>query len=235
MEQLSFIDKDDLKRDFDQDIREIKASTDREAFQLFRKELFFALLNKSTQKYRIIDQAIQQAKEKGLSYVLCKVSDAARRFHRLAREVGAERYRATAFIRLQPIDQQKVLFGEFEIKHQTGEMIMLHFMKRFPRFNIMIVFGEEVYIGRNKEIYREKIDPACRQAGEKMGLSPAIKDEYEKYWLAFYRSQFIPERKNLRYLKRMIPKKYWKWVTELKEFNLLCSTNAANGALENKR
>lgn len=213
MEQLTFIEKDELKRDFDQDIQEIKSSADREAFQLFRKDLFFALLNKSPQKYRIIDQAIQQAKEKGLSYVLCKVSDEARRFHRLTREVGAERYRATAFIRLQPIDQNNVLFGEFEIKHQTGELIMLHFMKRFPRYNVMIVFGEEVYIGRNKEIFKQKIN-------RNKVVLPKAPDDYEKYWLAFYRSQFIPERKNLRYLKQMIPKKYWKWVTELKEFNI---------------
>ena len=213
MEQLSFIEKDELKRDFDLDIQKIKASADREAFQIFRKDLFFALLNKSPSKYRIIDQAIQQAKDKGLSYVLCKVSDEARKFHRLAREVGAERYRATAFIRLAPIDQHNVLFGEFEIKHQTGELIMLHFMKRFPLYNVMIVFGEEVYIGRNKEIYKEKIN-------RKKVLLPKAPDEYEKYWLAFYRSQFIPERKNLRYLKQMIPKKYWKWVTELKEFEL---------------
>jgi len=224
MEQLSFIEKDELKRDFDLDIQKIKASADREAFQMFRKELFFALLNKNPSKYRIIDQAIQQAKDKGLSYVLCKVSDEAKRFHRLSREVGAERYRATAFMRLQPIDEHTVLFGEFEIKHQTGELIMLHFMKRFPLYNIMIVFGSEVYpptkdfggwvyIGRNKEIFKEQID-------HKKVVLPKAPDEYEKYWLAFYRSQFIPERKNLRYLKRMIPKKYWKWVTELKEFGL---------------
>jgi probable DNA metabolism protein len=213
MEQLSFIDKDSLKKDFDQAIWEIKTSADQEAFQMFKKELFFALLNKSPSKYRIIDQAIQQAKEKGLSYVLCKVSNEARRFHRLSREVGAERYRATAFMRLQPIDQHKVLFGEFEIKHQTGELIMLHFMKRFPRYNVMIIFGDEVYIGRNKEIFKEKIN-------RKKVVLPKAPDEYEKYWLAFYRSQFIPERKNLRYLKQMIPKKYWKWVTELKEFDL---------------
>ncbi|MDD5593869.1 MAG: DUF4130 domain-containing protein, partial [Candidatus Margulisbacteria bacterium] len=129
------------------------------------------------------------------------------------REVGAEKYRATAFIRLQPIDQRNVLFGEFEIEHQTAELIMLHFMRRFPRYNIMIVFGEEVYIGRDNEIFREKIN-------RKKVVLPKQADEYEKYWLAFYRSQFIPERKNLRYLKRMIPKKYWKWVTELKEFGL---------------
>ena len=213
MEQLSFPNFVDLKKDFSQELDELKPAGDAEALRLFKKDLFFALLNRNPSKYRIIDQVIKQAGEKGLSYVLCKVSDEAKRFFRLAREVGAERYRATAFIRLQPLDQQRVLFGEFEIKHQTGELIMLHFMKRFPQYNIIIVFGNEVYIGRNKEIFRKKLD-------RKKIIIPKELDEFEKYWLAFYRSQFIPERKNLRYLKRMIPKKYWKWVTELREFGI---------------
>jgi len=213
VEQLTFFKDLELKKDFDNEIRELRESGDAKALELFKKDVFLALLNKNPSKHRIIDKVIEQAKDKGLSYVLCKVSEEAKRFHRLAREVGAERYRATAFMRLQPIDQHRVLYGEFEIQHQTGELIMLHFMKRFPRYNIMIVFGDEVYIGRNKEIFREKINR------KKIDL-PKEKDEFERYWLAFYRSQFIPERKNLRYLKRMIPKKYWRWVTELKEFGL---------------
>jgi probable DNA metabolism protein len=213
MEQLKLIETEEEIKDYDEDIRQLKRCADPVAREMFRREVSLALLNKSPGKYIVIDKAIEQAKTKGVSFVLCKVSDEARKFMKLAREVGAEKYRATAFIRLQPIDQHKVLFGEFEIEHQTAELIMLHFMRRFPQSNIMIVFGEDVYIGRNNEIFREKINR------KKIEL-PKKTDEYEKYWLAFYRSQFIPERKNLRYLKRMIPKKYWKWVTELKEFNL---------------
>ena len=212
-EQLKLIDTEELKKDYDKELGRLDHYTDPRAREIFRHDIGLALLNKDPAKYRVIDAAIEEARQKGLSYVLCKVSTAARQFMKLARQVGAEKYRATAFMRLQPIDQQKVLFGEFEIEHQTAELIMLHFMRRFPRYNIMIVFNNEVYIGRGKEIFREKIDR------QKIVL-PREADEYEKYWLAFYRSQFIPERKNLRYLKRMIPKKYWKWVTELKEFGL---------------
>ncbi len=212
-EQLKLIETGEAVRDYDQELGRLDRYTDPKAKEIFRQEIAYALLNKDPAKYRVIDATLEEARNKGLSYVLCKVSNTARQFMKLARQVGAEKYRATAFMRLQPIDQQKVLFGEFEIEHQTAELIMLHFMRRFPRYNIMIVFNDEVYIGRGKEIFREKIDR------QKIVL-PKETDEYEKYWLAFYRSQFIPERKNLRYLKRMIPKKYWKWVTELKEFGL---------------
>jgi len=78
----------------------------------------------------------------------------------------------------------------------------------------MIILGEQVYIGKNKEIYQRKIEK------RKIAL-PTVVDKYEKYWLTFYKTQFIPERKNLRYLKQMIPKKYWRWVTELGEFGLI--------------
>jgi probable DNA metabolism protein len=189
-----------------------------------RRLIALALLHRDPAKYSVIDKAIEQAKEKGMSYVLCKVSAEAKKFMKLARAVGAEKYRATAFMRLQPIDRHHVLYGEFEIQHQTAELIMLHFMKRFPRYNIMIVFNNEVYpptkdfggwvyIGRNKEIFKQKINR------KKIDL-PKEKDDYERFWLAFYRSQYIPERRNIKYLKRIIPQKYWKWVTELKEFGL---------------
>jgi len=187
-------------------------SGDSEAREIFRHEVSLALLHRDPAKYTIIDKAIEQAESKGISYVLCKVSAEARKFMRYARAVGSEKYRATAFIRLQPIDQHKVLYGEFSIEHQTAELIMLHFMKRFPKFNIMIVFGNEVYIGRDKEIYKQSINK------QKIEL-PKVKDDFERYWLAFYRSQYIPERRNIKYLKRMIPQKYWQWVTELKEFD----------------
>ena len=180
---------------------------------IFRKMIALALLHSDPDKYRVIDKALEQVKEKGLSYVICKVSPEAGKFMKLVRAVSAEKYRATAFMRLQPIDKQKVLYGEFEIQHQTAELIMLHFMKRFPRYNIMIVFNDEVYIGRDKEIFKQPIDR------KKIDL-PKEQDDFERYWLAFYRSQNIPERRNLKYLKRMIPRKYWKWVTELKEFGL---------------
>jgi probable DNA metabolism protein len=186
---------------------------DPEAVEMFRREVAYALLHKDPAKYAVIDQAIEQAKEKGISYVICKVSNEARRFMKFARAVGAEKYRATAFMRLQPIDQHKVLYGEFEIEHQTADLIMLHFMKRFPKYNIMIVFNNEVFIGRNRKIFRQKVDR------KKIEL-PKAPDDFERYWLAFYRSQYIPERRNIKYLKRMIPQKYWKWVTELKEFGL---------------
>jgi len=188
-------------------------SADKEALSKFKHEIFFALLHRDPHKYRVIDQAIQEAKEKGISYVLCKISDNARRFRNLARQVKGERIRAISFMRLQPFDQHGVLFGEFELKHQTAELIMLHFMRRFPRYRILLLFGEEAYLGKDKQIYRHKIE------ARKITL-PKAPDEFEKYWLAFYRSQFISERKNLRYLKQMIPKKYWKWVTELREFGI---------------
>ncbi|HVN66948.1 MAG TPA: DUF4130 domain-containing protein [Candidatus Sulfotelmatobacter sp.] len=208
MEQLQLFDKE-IKPEF------LLGTLpgDPKAVEMFRREVAYALLHRDPGKYAVIDQAIEQAKAKGISYVLCKVSVEAKKFMRYARAVGAEKYRATAFIRLQPIDQHRVLYGEFAIEHQTAELIMLHFMKRFPRYNIMIVFGEEVFIGRDKEIFRQKI-------GRKKIEVPQALDDFERLWLAFYRSQYIPERRNIKYLKRMVPQKYWRWVTELKEFDL---------------
>jgi probable DNA metabolism protein len=216
MEQLNLFNE--IKTSFDAAeidgrLNRIKQAKDPQTLKMFKREIFSALLHRDPKRHRVIDQAIKQAEEKGLTYVLCKVSAEAKKFRELARQVRGEYGRAIAFIRLKPVDQHRVLFGEFEIKHQTAEMIMQHFMERFPQYNIMLVFGEDVYIGRGKEIFKEKIN-------RKKIVLPQKKDEFERYWLTFFKTQFIPQRRNIRYLKRMIPKKYWKWVTELKEFGL---------------
>lgn len=174
---------------------------------IFENELFYALLH-NNYRQTIIDSVIEQFKSKGPSYVLCKVSDEARIFRNWARQVKTERQRAISFIRLQPVEQKRVLFGEFEVKHKTQELIMLHFMKRFPTYAILIFFGEEAFIGRDGEIFKDKV---------KKPQIPQIKDNFEDYWRTFYKSQYIPERKNLKYLQRMLPKKYWKWTPELLE------------------
>ena len=217
MKQLDLFDSkniaEEVKTDLLEKLQQLKNHGDREPLQMFSRNVFYALLHKDNKKYRIIDKAIQQVMKYGFTYVLCKVSPEAKQFMEFSRQVAFEKYRATAFVRLKPIDQHKVLYGKFEVKHQTHELIMLHFMERFPTYNIMLVFGQEAYIGRNKEIYKEKID-------RKQINLPQEKDEFERYWLTFYKTQYIKERRNLRYLKRMIPKKYWKWVTELGELGL---------------
>ncbi|MEA3494362.1 MAG: DUF4130 domain-containing protein [Candidatus Margulisiibacteriota bacterium] len=156
MSQLElFKHKNKSYEDVVSDLSAMKVVSDQNGLEIFKSEIFFALLHHKPDRFTVVDQVIKQAEEKGISYILCKVSAEAKKFRSYARQVKVERYQATAFIRLKPIDQHRVLMGEFEIKHQTGELITLHFMKRFPQYTIMLIFGEEVYMGRNKEIYKE--------------------------------------------------------------------------------
>lgn len=202
------------------DLAKLRQNNSPSAVRIFQRRVALTLLHRDAGKYRLIDQAIAQAKDHGISYVLCKISPEAKKFYSLAAAVAREKHRAISFIRLQPVTlplgeekQQQILYGEFTLEHQTAELVMLHFMKRFPRYTIMLVFGEEVYLGKSQEILRHKFK-------KKNLVLPTVQDKFERSWLAFYRSQYIPERKNLRYLKRMLPKKYWDWVSELKEFGL---------------
>lgn len=184
-----------------------------DAQKLFKEEIFYALLHADCNPI-IIEKVIDQFQTKGPSYVLCKVSREAKKFRDWARQVKFERHRAVAFIRLRPIEQKHALFGEFEVKHKTHDLIMLHFMERFPNYTIIISFGDFALIGKDKQIYKGEIDEGIK-ASRFQGIE--VKDEFEKLWLAFYKSQYIPERRNLTYLKRMLPKKYWKWTPELTE------------------
>ena len=186
-------------------------SKDTKGLAIFKNELFYALLHSKCDQ-KTIDAVIKQLQEKGVSYVLCKVSHEAKQFRNWARQVKMEKMRAVSFIRLRPIDQHNVLYGEFELRHKTGEIIILHFMNRFPTYKIMISFGKEAFIGKDGQIA-----VTTRLIAS---LPPTLIDPFEKLWLTFYKSQYIPERKNLRYMQQMVPKKYWKWLREIKEFGV---------------
>ena len=112
---------------------------DRKAIQIFKNEIYYALLH-NKKSVDLIVEAIKQAEEKEISYVLCKISDEAKKMRDWARQVKIERMKAISFIRLKPINERGILVGQFEVRHNTEELILLHFMKRFPTFKIALFF-----------------------------------------------------------------------------------------------
>jgi len=188
--------------------------TDKYSEEILNAEIFFARLHNKFDK-KIEDKVLIESKEKGISYVLCKVSDSAKTLRNWASQVKKERHRGISFLRLSKIPGKNILYGEFTTEHKTEELIMLHFTERFPNSAILVKFKTKVLIAQNGEIYEE---------AEREITSPLVPEEidpFEKIWEIFYKSQYIPERKNMVYFKKMLPKKYWKDMKELQCFDFL--------------
>lgn len=166
------------------------------------------LRHKDPNKDFIIERILKQAKEKGLSYVLCKVSPEAKLFCNMARQVLNEVHRARMFIRLDEVKERKVLYGEFLLEHDTIDLVMSHYTGRFPQYTIMLIIRPYVYISKGKEIFKEDI-------GDREINLPVVHDEFKQYWLDFYNNQYIPERRNMKLFQKNVPKKYWKYMFEI--------------------
>jgi len=175
----------------------------------FLERIFYALHHGASRKVSVIEKTILQSMNKGVSYVLEKMSMEAVQFARLASEVAREIHQAKAFIRLVPLETPKILFGEWELNHETIYFIMKHFLRRFPEYTILLLTGTQAYAGQGSEIWEETIDR------RQLNL-PAKKDEFLDEWLTFYQSQYIPQRKNIKLFKKHVPQKYWKFMEEVR-------------------
>jgi probable DNA metabolism protein len=130
----------------------------------------------------------------------------------LNRAVGREAHRFLGLLRFREI-HQGIFYAEYEPQYNITVLIAPHFTKRLTcqpflihdkRRNICAVFNGQELVMTNE--------------------IPSIPDEfteseeqYSELWKAFFRTIAIKERKNPRTQMNFMPKKYWKYLTELQQ------------------
>lgn len=140
--------------------------------------------------------------------------DAVMRVLRLHRTVQREKQHMYGFIRFQELTSG-VLFAKFAPKHHQLPLIAEHFADRYPMENWMI--------------YDEKRHEVCvHEVGKGWWMTShvtpdqrvidAVSDSqraFEQWWKSFYDTIGIQERENPRCRMTMMPKMYWKNMTEM--------------------
>lgn len=146
-------------------------------------------------------------------------TERARKAYSLAREVGKEIHMAKSFTRLK-FSKNGVLYGNLKVKHNTEDLIAKFFARRFPDFVIILQSWRGCFIFGGSFQNVIKTDEDINEIISSISKPPQIDmeifedEKIEKFWEDFYNSQYIPSRKNLRLLKRNIPKKYNTWEYE---------------------
>ena len=141
----------------------------------------------------------------------------AKKVNRMMREISKESYRAMQFTRTE-INNRGVLFGIVSLKHKVMDRVLNYFHKRWPEC-IICLYNEHTHktstIDEKGIIH--KIDSPLKTVVEKASKNrPLIpyfddiqfsgKDIFE----TLYSSQFISERENQKYFKKMIPEKCYE-------------------------
>ena len=124
--------------------------------------------------------------------------------------VMAEVNRMRAFVRLAPLGE-KVLYGQLEPEHNTGERVAGILAHRFP--GTIIVLGNwreswvALHLGRGVHHARGAgLRATVERLKELLGGREMNKD-VGQLWKTFYQSQYTLERRNMKLFHQAMPKK----------------------------
>jgi len=136
----------------------------------------------------------------------------AKKINRMMREVSTEAYRAKQFTRTE-INNRGVLFGVVSLKHKVIDLVLIYFHERWPQC-IICLYNEqtrETWIIDEKGAIRE-YNQSLKKIVEEVSINRQIVPYFEdiqfsgkEIFETLYKSQFITERENKQYFKKMIP------------------------------
>jgi len=180
-------------------------------FPLFKKQVNLVFRHKNSSKFRLIENVLEEGLINGLTFVLNKASRNTHRFYSYAKSVTTDIHANKGFCRLKPTADY--LIGEINPEHDTGDLVLNFFIRRFPQKKIALLDHQKkiafVYDLQSRFITKTDIF-------EKNFNQISKEDIFSKYWEIYYESQYIPEKKNVKLALKNFPQKRWRNMFEVK-------------------
>lgn len=153
----------------------------------------------------VIFAAVEEALRHGPAYTLCGIGAASRLLLSRTKAVSHEVHRMLGFIRFQPIPDTLTLVAKPKLFHDTADLILRQFAPRYPQHTLILIEHDHALKLTKGTLQREAAaDYLCYTTG----------DDFTQAWETYYQSQYIATRKNDRLASKVIPKRYWDWLTE---------------------
>ncbi len=146
--------------------------------------------------------------------VEAKATKESRRLYNMANQVKCDAHRLNGFTRLD-VSKHGILHAEVKAEHEVEDMVVKHFVRRFPNFLIVIASEKGCFIGHKdmKDIIvvKRPLKQVIKDMEDILPINHTLK-EFEEFdanlWETFYDSQYLTERKNLGLFLKHIPKKF---------------------------
>lgn len=152
----------------------------------------------------VIFAAVEQAIRYGHTYCLCGIGSISRIFISRTRAVWHEVHRMVGFIRFNPAPDNTLVTTP-KLYHNTADLILRKISVKYPNNKLVAILPETAFMMR---------DGLLSEVSRQDYAHYAQNDSFEKAWDTYYNSQFIAARKNIRLAQRVIPRKYWNWLSE---------------------
>lgn len=174
----------------------------------FLKSIYNVYLSNNSRKEMTILNTIILAGKYG-NDVLKIPNDNIFLFNKIEQNVLGENHRFQGLLRFGEI-QNNFLYGKFKPDNNILPIISSHFVNRFRNQNFIIhdIKRNCIVIYENGEINFFDI--------ENLNIKYSKEEiNYQNFWKTFHSSVSIKERKNEKLQMSFMPKKYWKYLTEL--------------------
>lgn len=135
---------------------------------------------------------------------------------KISKYVGKEAHRLKGFLRFSELENN-VLYAEMAPENNIIIFLSMHFKKRLKnefwiikdvKREILSVYNKKNYFFINENEYKL--------------LTKNVSNEeknIQNLWKTFYKNISINERKNTRCQMNFMPKKYWQYITEMRDDN----------------
>lgn len=133
---------------------------------------------------------------------------------RISNYVMHETHKMKGFLRFKELEKN-ILYAEMEPTNDILFLVSCHFTKRLKNEFWIIKDNKRKIIS----IYDKKQFIIVKEEEFQLSILKESKEEQniESLWKTFYKTIGIKERKNDRCRRNFMPKKYWKYITEVKE------------------
>lgn len=168
--------------------------------------ILFCLRNKSRDCVPIIFAALAEALRFGPGHCILGRGRASAQFRRCSREVGTEIHRMLGLIRFTEAPNGD-LVAKPKLFHHTADILLRKFQLRYPQQRLVFLLPEMALRctdGIVTQLPLQDFPAAIWNTA----------DDFAVLWETFYRSQYIPQRRNIKLAAHFVPKKYWDWLPE---------------------
>jgi len=157
-------------------------------------------------------ELIKKIQQQNPHLVKAQATRESRQLYNLSNQVMTELNRLTCFIRLH-INKQGILYTEHTPEHQIEDLIVSHFMYRFPLFHIILSSKRGTFVGFENTIliYDEPLRKVMKKLEKQRTQNQILADIDvfdDSLWEAFYDSQTIAERRNPKRYLQNLPKRF---------------------------
>lgn len=125
-------------------------------------------------------------------------------------KVSRETHSCLGFVRFKKIDD-KLLYAQYSPKSNVTELLMNHFIERNGSYSFIIHDAIRNIYG----IYSENKLFVGKYHKTPVVIPNDCDETYGNLWKSYHKAIAIPERKNLSLQRNLMPKFYWKNLTEM--------------------